>query len=61
MGTYLHGIFETGEVTQKLFNLLGFELDADNYTNEKDKQLNLVAKTIEESCDVDRMLEGLGL
>lgn len=61
LGTYLHGIFETGEVTQKLFNLLGFELDADNYTNEKDKQLNLVAKTIEESCDVDRMLEGLGL
>jgi len=60
-GTYLHGIFESGKVTEKLFAMHGVNISADDYMDEKDRQLNALAKMIKENCDIDKILKGAGL
>lgn len=59
IGTYLHGIFGQGDVTGKIFEMVGYEIPASDYTYEKERQLDLVADTISEYCDMDMMLRGL--
>lgn len=61
VGTYLHGVFESGKVTEKLFALAGLNISAENYIDEKERQLNSLAKMIKENCDIDKILKGAGL
>ncbi|WP_224746797.1 cobyric acid synthase [Pelovirga terrestris] len=58
-GTYLHGFFETTTNLAALGKLLHLPLQAVDYRIEKERQLDLLAKTLEEHCDIDAMLEGL--
>jgi adenosylcobyric acid synthase len=60
-GTYLHGIFESGKITEKLFAMHGVNISADDYIDEKERQLNALAKMIKENCDIDKILKGAGL
>ncbi|MGD9808962.1 MAG: cobyric acid synthase [Deferribacterales bacterium] len=60
-GTYLHGIFESGKITEKLFAMHGVNIYADDYIDEKERQLNALAKMIKENCDIDKILKGAGL
>ncbi|XOB66124.1 cobyric acid synthase [Deferribacteres bacterium DY0037] len=60
-GTYLHGIFEDGKVTEKIFAIGGINIKADDYINEKERQLNALAGMIKENCDVDSIMKGAGL
>ena len=58
-GTYLHGLFDSAANLRALADLLQLPLPVVDYQNEKERQLDLLAKTLEEHCDIDAMLEGL--
>ncbi|MBW6509787.1 MAG: cobyric acid synthase [Desulfuromonadales bacterium] len=58
-GTYLHGLFDSAANLRILAELLRLPLPVVDYQNEKERQLNLLAQTLEEHCDIDAMLEGL--
>lgn len=58
-GTYLHGFFETATNLAALGQLLHLPLPVVDYRKEKERQLDLLARTLEEHCDIDAMLEGL--
>ncbi|ADU66416.1 cobyric acid synthase CobQ [Desulfurispirillum indicum S5] len=58
-GTYLHGIFENAANLRLLAGLLRLPLPIVDYQSEKERQLDLLAHTIAEHCDIDAMLEGL--
>lgn len=58
-GTYLHGFFETATNLAVLGKLLQLPLPVVDYRKEKERQLDLLARTLEEHCDIDAMLEGL--
>nr|WP_200890160.1 cobyric acid synthase [Geoalkalibacter subterraneus] len=58
-GTYLHGLFDSAANLQALSDLLQLSLPVVDYRGEKERQLDLLAKTLEEHCDIDAMLEGL--
>lgn len=58
-GTYLHGFFESATNLAALGQLLHQPLPLVDYRKEKERQLNLLARTLEEHCDIDAMLEGL--
>lgn len=55
-GTYLHGLFESGKVTEKIF-----VVQASDYKDEKERQLSKLADMIKENCDVAKILKGVGL
>lgn len=61
IGTYLHGIFENGEVVNKILKLAGLTVQAEDYADEKETQLNKLADMIKENCDVNNILKGVGL
>lgn len=58
-GTYLHGIFESATNLRALADLLQLPLPQVDYQNEKERQLDLLATTLEEHCDINAMLKGL--
>ena len=58
-GTYLHGFFETATNLAALGKLLQLPLPVVDYRREKERQLDLLARTLEEHCNIDAMLEGL--
>jgi hypothetical protein len=39
----------------------GVNISADDYIDEKERQLNALAKMIKENCDIDKILKGAGL
>lgn len=57
LGTYIHGFFDTPEVTRAILNLskpglsVHFDVQA-----EKDRQLDELAKLLEDHCDIDRLI-----
>jgi len=61
IGTYLHGIFESGKLTEKLMSIGGINISAENYIDEKERQLELLANMIKDNCDIERILKGVGL
>ena len=57
LGTYIHGLFDQPAVTQKICRLVAptFEV-RHNYFEEKQRQLNHLASTLEQHCNLEAML-----
>lgn len=61
IGTYLHGIFESATVTTAILKeLTGKTVNASEYAEQKEKDLNRLADLMEEHLDVDAMLSHNG-
>ncbi|MGL4606174.1 MAG: cobyric acid synthase [Eubacteriaceae bacterium] len=66
MGTYLHGIFDNDifreKLIEKLKALKNLETEADgfNYKAFKEEQYDLLAKTVEENIDLEKIMEIIG-
>jgi len=60
LGSYIHGLFDTPEVSQRIINLIDatFEVRRD-FFEEKEKQLNDLADLLEQHCDLEIILKGL--
>lgn len=56
-GTYLHGFFEHSENIKALNNLMNTAFEPVDYVNEKERQLDLLAETIKENCNIDLILK----
>jgi cobyric acid synthase len=56
-GTYLHGFFEHSENIKALNSLMGTAFEPVDYINEKERQLDLLAETIKENCNIDLILK----
>jgi adenosylcobyric acid synthase len=62
LGTYLHGLFENGEVVSRLIKMFGCgDLRVGDYADEKEKQLDLLAETIKNNCDISRIMAEAGI
>lgn len=67
-GTYIHGIFDKGEMTFNLINALRerkglspITHDISDYSDVKDAEYEKVAKTVEEYLDIDELYEIMGI
>ncbi len=60
LGSYLHGLFDTPEVSQRILNLVDptFEVRRD-FFEEKETQLNGLADLLEQHCDLEIILKDL--
>ena len=59
-GTYIHGLFESPEVTKIILGLTGINVKADyNYYEEKNRQIDMLADIIRENVDVRSIFSGL--
>lgn len=58
-GTYLHAFFDYAENLKALNKVLGTKFEEVDYENEKDRQLNLLAETIKNNCDINFILKGI--
>jgi len=56
-GTYLHGFFEHSENIKALNCLMNTAFEPVDYVNEKERQLDLLAETIKENCNIDLILK----
>ena len=57
IGTYLHGIFNNKDFLRFIFDIIGKKVKVNiDVAEEKDKQLNELAKIVEESLPVDEMI-----
>ncbi len=62
IGTYLHGIFNNNEFLNWLFELLSADIRLDiDIFKKKDEQLDKLSKIIEQSLDLEILLDGLDL
>lgn len=67
-GTYIHGIFDSSEVTKALINGLRQRKGLDeikgsvfDYSDIKDAEYNIAAKALKDAIDVDRLFEIMGI
>lgn len=62
IGTYLHGIFNNNVFLEWLFDLLGKHIEFNvNLSKEKDEQLNRLSEVLEESLNLEILLDGFDL
>jgi len=60
LGTYLHGIFDKGEVANRLLQLTGKEIQPIlDHAQESLRELDRLADLIERHCNLSRILGGL--
>ncbi len=60
LGTYLHGLFDTGQVTQTILAWTGQPVGKiANHREETLRELDRLADLMEANCDVSRILDGL--
>ncbi len=57
VGTYLHGVFDSSEITQRLFASIRPEVPIEyDYLKHKDQELDRLAELLEAHCDVETIL-----
>ena len=60
LGTYLHGIFDKGEVANRLLQLTGKQIrPIPDHAQENLRELDRLADLIEHHCNLSRILDGL--
>ena len=60
LGTYLHGIFDKGEVANRLLQLTGKQIQPiPDHAQENLRELDRLADLIERRCNLSRILDGL--
>ncbi len=60
LGTYLHGIFDKGEVANRLLQLTGKQIQPiHDHAQENLRELDRLADLIERHCNLSRILDGL--
>ena len=60
LGTYLHGIFDKGEVANQLLQLTGKQIKPiSDHAQENLRELDRLADLIEHHCNLSRILDGL--
>jgi adenosylcobyric acid synthase len=60
LGTYLHGLFDKGEVASRLLQLSGKQIrPIPNHAQENLRELDRLADLIERHCNLPRILDGL--
>ena len=60
LGTYLHGIFDKGEVANRLLQLTGKQIQPiPDHAQENLRELDRLADLIERHCNLSRILDGL--
>ena len=60
LGTYLHGIFDIGEVANRLLQLTGKQIKPiPDHAQENLRELDRLADLIERYCNLSRILDGL--
>ncbi|MBF0280141.1 MAG: cobyric acid synthase [SAR324 cluster bacterium] len=58
LGTYIHGLFDSLELTQRILHLFDDSFEVRNdFFEEKEKQLNALAASLEKHCDLNVILQ----